>query len=266
MTQLSVENLSVEIEGKRLVDAVLFDLRPGEFVGLVGPNGSGKSSLLRAICRVLRPAAGRVVHLGDDVWTLSARDAARRTAVVAQERMGEFDFTVRELVQMGRTPHKGLLDGDSAADREIVEQCLSEVGMSHCATRSFLSLSGGEKQRVLVARALAQQAPLLVLDEPTNHLDIRHQLELLELIKRLKTTTLAALHDLTSRGAILRPVDHAVGRPCGGAGNAAGGAEQRAHRRDLWRDRRGHDQRRHTEHRLPAALTRSGLGGPPALS
>lgn len=197
MTQLSVENLSVEIEGKRLVDAVLFDLRPGEFVGLVGPNGSGKSSLLRAICRVLRPAAGRVVHLGDDVWTLSARDAARRTAVVAQERMGEFDFTVRELVQMGRTPHKGLLDGDSAADREIVEQCLSEVGMSHCATRSFLSLSGGEKQRVLVARALAQQAPLLVLDEPTNHLDIRHQLELLELIKRLKTTTLAALHDLT---------------------------------------------------------------------
>jgi iron complex transport system ATP-binding protein len=197
MTQLSVENLSVEIEGKRLVDAVLFDLKPGEFVGLVGPNGSGKSSLLRAIYRVLKPHAGRVVHLGDDVWKVSARDAAKRTAVVAQERMGEFDFTVRELVQMGRTPHKGLLDGDSTADRDIVERCLDEVGMSHCATRSFLSLSGGEKQRVLVARALAQQAPFLVLDEPTNHLDIRHQLELLELIRRLKTTTLAALHDLT---------------------------------------------------------------------
>lgn len=197
MTQLAVENLSVEIDGRRLVDAVLFDLQPGEFVGLVGPNGSGKSSLLRSIYRVLKPESGRVVHLGDDVWKLSARDAARRTAVVAQERMGEFDFTVRELVQMGRTPHKGLLDGDSAADRDIVEHCLAEVGMSHCAARQFLSLSGGEKQRVLVARALAQQAPFLVLDEPTNHLDIRHQLELLELIRRLRTTTLAALHDLT---------------------------------------------------------------------
>ena len=197
MTQLSLENLSLEIDGKRLVDAVLFDLRPGEFVGLVGPNGSGKSSLLRAIYRVLKPKAGRVMHLGDDVWKLSARDAARRTAVVAQERMGEFDFTVRELVQMGRMPHKGLLDADTAADRAIVDRCLADVGMGHCATRSFLSLSGGEKQRVLVARALAQQAPFLVLDEPTNHLDIRHQLELLALVRRLKTTTLAALHDLT---------------------------------------------------------------------
>lgn len=197
MTQLSVENLSVEIEGKQLVDAVLFDLQPGEFVGLVGPNGSGKSTLLRAIYRVLKPDSGRVVHLGDDVWKLTARDAARRTAVVAQERMGDFDFTVRELVQMGRTPHKGLLDGDSIGDRDIVDQCLAEVTMTDCATRSFLSLSGGEKQRVLVARALAQQAPFLVLDEPTNHLDIRHQLELLELIRRLKITTLAALHDLT---------------------------------------------------------------------
>lgn len=197
MTQLSVDNLTIEIEGKRLVDQVLFDVQPGEFIGLVGPNGSGKSSLLRAIYRVLKPDAGRVVHIGDDVWKLSAREAARRTAVVAQERMGEFDFSVRELVQMGRTPHKRLLDGDSPADDAIVERCLAEVGMSHCANRSFMTLSGGEKQRVMVARALAQEALFLVLDEPTNHLDIRHQLELLELIRRLKTTTLAALHDLS---------------------------------------------------------------------
>lgn len=196
MTQLTIDKVSVAIEGKRLVDKVLFDLKPGEFVGLVGPNGSGKSSLLRAIYRVLKPESGSVTHLGDDVWKLSARDAARRTAVVAQERMGEFDFTVRELVLMGRTPHKSLLAGDSAADHDIVARCLAEVGMSRCATRQFLSLSGGEKQRVLVARALAQKAPFLVLDEPTNHLDIRHQLELLELLKRLRTTTLAGLHDL----------------------------------------------------------------------
>jgi iron complex transport system ATP-binding protein len=196
MTQLTVDHVSVEIEGRRLVESVLFDLQPGEFLGLVGPNGSGKSSLLRTIYRVLKPSAGQVVHLGDDVWKLSARDAARRTAVVAQERMGEFDFTVRELVLMGRTPNKGLLDGDDATDHQIVADCLAKVGMGHCATRQFLSLSGGEKQRVLVARALAQQARFLVLDEPTNHLDIRHQLELLELVRRLRTTTLAALHDL----------------------------------------------------------------------
>lgn len=197
MSQIKVQGISIEVEGRRLVEGALFNLAPGEFVGLVGPNGSGKSSLLRAIYRVLKPASGSVVHLGDDVWQLSARDAARRTAVVAQERMGEFDFTVRELVLMGRTPHKGLLDGDRDADHEIVTSSLDEVGMSHCAKRSFLSLSGGEKQRVLVARALAQQAPFLVLDEPTNHLDIRYQLELLQLIRALKTTTLAALHDLT---------------------------------------------------------------------
>ncbi len=196
MSQLRVENLSVEVEGRRLVDDVLFDLKPGEFVGLVGPNGAGKSSLLRTIYRVMKPSSGRILHLGDDVWTLPARDAARRTAVVAQERMGEFDFTVRELVLMGRTPHKGLLDGDSSNDREIVDRCLGEVGMSHCAMRSFLTLSGGEKQRVLVARALAQEAKLLVLDEPTNHLDIRHQLELLALVRQLGVTTIAALHDL----------------------------------------------------------------------
>lgn len=196
MTQLSIAGLTVEIEGSRLVDAASFDIRPGEFLGLVGPNGSGKSSLLRTIYRVLKPASGQVLHLGDDVWRLPAREAARRTAVVAQERMGEFDFTVTELVHMGRTPHKHLLDADTAADRDIVAACLAETGMSRHAHRQFMSLSGGEKQRVLVARALAQQAPFLVLDEPTNHLDIRHQLELLQLIRRLGTTTLAALHDL----------------------------------------------------------------------
>lgn len=196
MTHVTIDSVSVAIEGKRLVEQALFDLQPGEFVGLVGPNGSGKSSLLRAIYRVLKPASGTVKLGGDNIWTLPPRAAALRTAVVGQERAGEFDFTVLELVLMGRTPHKGLLDKDSQADRDIVIQSLSKVGMGHCAKRQFMSLSGGEKQRVLVARALAQQAPFLVLDEPTNHLDIRHQLELLELIKRIKTTTLAALHDL----------------------------------------------------------------------
>ena len=129
MSQLIVDGVSVEIEGRRLVDQVLLDVAPGQFVGLVGPNGSGKSSLLRAIYRVLKPSAGRIVHLGDEVWKVSARQAARRMAVVAQERMGEFDFTVDEIVMMGRTPHKRLLDTDTAADHELVERCLGR-----CAT------------------------------------------------------------------------------------------------------------------------------------
>ena len=193
---LSVEEVSVELDGQRIVDTVLFDLAPGEFVGLVGPNGSGKSSLLRAIYRVLKPKAGRVMLMDDDVWRLTAREAALHTAVVAQERMGEFDFTIEELVAMGRYPHKGAFDAETDADRKIVAHSLREVGMLGYERRMFMTLSGGEKQRALVARALAQQAQFLVLDEPTNHLDIRHQLELLELVRRTGVTTLAALHDL----------------------------------------------------------------------
>ena len=193
---LSVEDVSVEFDGQRIVDTVLFDLAPGEFVGLVGPNGSGKSSLLRTIYRVLKPKSGRVMFMEDDVWRLTAREAAQRTAVVAQERMGEFDFTVEDLVTMGRYPHKGTFDAETDADRKIVAHSLREVGMLGYEGRMFMTLSGGEKQRVLVARALAQQAHFLVLDEPTNHLDIRHQLELLELVRRTGVTTLAALHDL----------------------------------------------------------------------
>jgi iron complex transport system ATP-binding protein len=197
MKHISVSDISVELDGHRVVDNVLFDIKEGEFVGLVGPNGSGKSSLLRTICRVLKPKQGMIAHLGDDIWKLSAKEAARRTAVVAQERIGDFDFTVEELVAMGRSPHKKSLQADTAEDHAIIVEALRNVGMGNHLRRQFMSLSGGEKQRVLVARALAQQTRFLVLDEPTNHLDIRHQLELLELVRRINTTTLAALHDLS---------------------------------------------------------------------
>lgn len=196
MTSLRAEEIFVEIDGQTIIDRVILAVQPGEFVGLVGPNGSGKSSLLRTIYRVLKPSAGRVFLDDDDVWTLSPRDTARRVAVVGQERMGEFDFTVTELVAMGRSPHKGLFDTDKAEDRQIVDECLGLVDMRGKASRQFMNLSGGEKQRVLVARALAQRPRFLVLDEPTNHLDIRHQLELLILVRKLAITTLAALHDL----------------------------------------------------------------------
>ena len=143
MNGLAVETLSWSAAEKSIVDAVTFAVEPGEFVGIVGPNGSGKSTLLRMIYRVLRPASGRVVVGSGDVWALSARHAAMRTAVVAQERPGEFDFTVRELVAMGRNPHKSMFSLDNPADTGIIETAMRNTGIGHLAARRFAALSGG---------------------------------------------------------------------------------------------------------------------------
>ena len=194
---LSVEHLSVDIAGRRIVTDISLAAKDGQFTGLLGPNGSGKSTILKAIYRVHKPAAGRVRLDGADLLALPARDAARRVAVVAQETASEFDFTVREMVMIGRTPHKRAFGGDTEADRTAVEQAIERTGCGHLVPRSFNTLSGGEKQLVLIARALAQGADHLILDEPTNHLDIRHQVEILELVARLGVTVLAALHDLS---------------------------------------------------------------------
>ncbi|NJO82310.1 MAG: ABC transporter ATP-binding protein [Blastochloris sp.] len=194
--RLELTAVSWGVAEARIVREVSLDCPPGSFVGLIGPNGSGKSSLLRCVYRVLQPDAGTIHLDNDEVWELNARQAAQRIGVVLQEHSGEFDFSVREMVFMGRAPHKALFERDTAADLQIVEVALRKVNMLAFAERSFLTLSGGEKQRVLVARALAQQTRFLVLDEPTNHLDIRYQLEVLDLVRALGVTTIAALHDL----------------------------------------------------------------------
>lgn len=194
--KLQTEKVSWSVEAKTIVDEVTLAVADGEFVGLLGPNGSGKSSLLRTIYRILKPDAGLIQLDGANVWQLSARQVARQMAVVMQERTGDFDFSVHEIVMMGRNPHKGMFDRDTAHDFQLVDEALERVDMVEFARRSFLTLSGGEKQRVLIARALVQQAKFLVLDEPTNHLDIHYQLEILELVKNLGVTTIAALHEL----------------------------------------------------------------------
>ena len=194
--KLQTENVSWSVEGKKIIDAITLTVAEGEFVGLLGPNGSGKSSLLRTIYRILKPDAGLIELAGANVWQLSARDVAGQMAVVMQERTGEFDFSVHEMVMMGRNPHKGMFDRDTLHDFQLVNNALERVDMTDFAQRSFLTLSGGEKQRVLIARALVQQAKFLVLDEPTNHLDIHYQLEILDLVKKLGVTTIAALHEL----------------------------------------------------------------------
>ncbi|WP_432154063.1 ABC transporter ATP-binding protein [Streptomyces tricolor] len=196
--RLDIDRVTIEAAGVRLVEDVRLAVDSGAFVGLVGPNGSGKSTLLRSVYRALRPAGGAVRLDGDDVHTMDPRAAARVLAALPQESSAEFDFTVAEVVAMGRLPHR---NRTAASDRDICARAMERTGVAHLADRGFLSLSGGEKQRVLIARALAQQPRVLVLDEPTNHLDIAHQLDVLRLVRGSGLTVLAALHDLNLAAA-----------------------------------------------------------------
>ncbi len=194
---LELQDLSVDIAGRRIVSDVRFAVPDGSFTGLLGPNGSGKSTILKTIYRVHRPATGRLLLDGTDLLSLRPRDAARRIAVVSQEFSLEFDFTVLEMVMVGRTPHKQPFERDNETDHAIVDNAIRQVGCGDLAHRSFNTLSGGEKQRVLIAQAIAQGADHLILDEPTNHLDIRYQIETMELVSALGVSVLAAIHDLS---------------------------------------------------------------------
>jgi iron complex transport system ATP-binding protein len=193
---ISVRDLSVDLGQRRIVSGVSLEVPTGAFVGLLGPNGSGKSTILKTIYRVNRPSAGTVLVDGEPVHRLAAREAARRIAVVSQETSVEFDLRVEEMVILARFAHKGRFERDTDDDHDVVRDALEAVGCSHLVGRSFHALSGGEKQLVLVARALAQQAGHIVLDEPTNHLDIRHQSDVLDIVAGQGVTVLAALHDL----------------------------------------------------------------------
>ncbi len=201
MTGLRVDGVSVELDATMIVDGVTIDITPGAFVGLLGPNGSGKTTLLRALHRALRPVSGAVLIGGDDVWSLSARHAAQRVAVVSQDTRIGFDYTVAEVAGMGRIPYQSGFTSESAADRRLIAEALDAVDLGELAFRPFASTSGGERQRTLIARALAQQAPVLLLDEPTNHLDIHYQLDVLHRVRSLGLTTLAALHDINLAAA-----------------------------------------------------------------
>ena len=182
--------------GRDIIRDIDLDVRPGEFLALLGPNGSGKSSLLRCAYRFLRPDTGRIALDGQDVWRARPRWVAQRLAVVTQDLPAEFDFTVAEIVEMGRTPHLGTTARSGDTDRDTVGNAMEQAGVSALAYRTLGTLSGGERQRVLLARALAQQPQVMILDEPTNHLDVRHQFALLDLVSTLGVTVVAALHDL----------------------------------------------------------------------
>ncbi|MET4562985.1 iron complex transport system ATP-binding protein [Lysinibacillus parviboronicapiens] len=193
---LEAKQVSFSMHDQQILHEVSIRIKEKQFVGLIGPNGSGKSTLLKNMYRLLKPESGTVLLNEKDILKQSSKSIAKNLAVVSQETPVLFDFQVQDLVSMGRTPHKKLFELDHEDDFKIVREALFQTGIGHLETRSFSSLSGGEKKRVMVARALAQQAQVIILDEPTNHLDIQHQLQLMDLIQTLHLTVVAALHDL----------------------------------------------------------------------
>jgi len=185
--------------GQPLLEGIDLRIGAGEFVGLIGPNGSGKTSLLRCAYRFNRPIAGQVHLDGEDIWQRNPRWVAQRIAVMLQEFPEDFGLSVRDVVAMGRTPHLGWFDGDG--DASLIDDTLARLDLLPRALDAFICLSGGEKQRVLLARALVQQPRLLILDEPTNHLDPRFQLGLLQQLRNTGLSLLASFHDLNLAAA-----------------------------------------------------------------
>lgn len=196
---LELADVRVRLGDEPVLDRVSLSVEDGEFLALVGPNGAGKTTLLRTVNGLVTPASGTVRLGGTDASGLSARERARRVATVPQETTVGFDFPVRDIVAMGRTAHRSRLARTNPADREAVSRALERTDTARFADRSVGSLSGGERQRVVLARALAQAAPLLLLDEPTASLDINHQVRVLGLVEELVAeglTAVAAIHDL----------------------------------------------------------------------
>lgn len=198
--RIEAQDLTAGYADRPVLRGVTLKLQRAEFVGLIGPNGAGKSTLLRALTRSM-PLQGGTVNLdGDPIHRLSAREIARRIALVPQTEPTLFEFTVREVVLMGRHPHVHGLFGEKEEDFAIAARAMAATDTLHLADRPITALSGGEHRRALIARALAQNTPTLLLDEPTAHLDITHQTDLLSLVRRLSerdgTAVLTALHDL----------------------------------------------------------------------
>ncbi|WP_227130854.1 heme ABC transporter ATP-binding protein [Halorubellus salinus] len=197
---IRVEDLTVSLGGTHVLDDVSMAVDDGEFVGLVGPNGAGKTTLLRCLSGVLSPDDGVVTVDGDAVGSLGAREASRRIAVVPQDTQLAFDFSVRDVVAMGRTPHRGRFDRASSEDHDVVDRAMDRTEVAQFAEKAITAVSGGERQRVVLARALAQEAPVLLLDEPTASLDVNHQVRTLDLVADLVEdgrTAVAAIHDLS---------------------------------------------------------------------
>lgn len=197
---LQVDNISGGYGKEAVIKDVSFAVRKGEFVGIIGPNGSGKSTLLRLMSRVLSPQAGVIDFSGANISLMNLKEFACKVAFVPQETLINFSFSVDEIVLMGRIPHLKRLQSETRKDFSIVERALSLTDILPIREKGIDEISAGERQRVIIARGLAQEPILLFLDEPTSHLDIGHQVQILDLLKRLnrqdQLTIVMVLHDL----------------------------------------------------------------------
>jgi len=197
---LEINGLSLSINGRKILDNISFSLEKGRFLGIIGPNGAGKSTLLKCIGRLNKSYTGSVKLEGKTVASMTERSIARRIAWVHQTGSDLLPFTVREFSLMSRYPWRKVLGGETREDRDIINFSLETAGVESIADRQLRSLSGGERQKALIAAALAQSTDILFLDEPTNFLDYRHQVETLELIERVNRkqgiTILLVTHDI----------------------------------------------------------------------
>lgn len=200
MGVLKVKNLSCGYDAREIIKNVSFSVKEGEFLGIIGPNGAGKTTLFRAITKVLNPWKGSILYKDKDIFEISPRDFARDVAVIPQILEVPFAFSVEEFVLMGRFPHTGRFEGMGKRDYKVLEDALKLTDTSSLRERKTCELSGGEMQRVVLAQGFAQEPRLLLLDEPTSHLDIAHQVQVLDLIKKLQEnrnlTVIVVLHDL----------------------------------------------------------------------
>jgi iron complex transport system ATP-binding protein len=203
MTALAFDRVSIVLGAKRVVDDVSFHVDNGEWVALIGPNGAGKTTLLRALVGLV-PHDGRITVFGRDARRLSRRALARQLALVPQVPLLPAETTVFEYVLLGRTPHLSYFATEGRGDHEAVRDALDRLDLGALADRRLGSLSGGERQRATLARALAQNAPVMLLDEPTTALDVGRQQQVLEIVDELRAdrslTVLSTMHDLTLAG------------------------------------------------------------------
>lgn len=194
--EIIIKNVSFSHKKVNILKNIDMKINNGEFIGIVGCNGSGKSTLLKCIYKVLNVTDGEIFVDDKEINDYSRREFAKKIAVVTQHNNYQFDFSVKDIVLMGRAPYKKALENDTKQDLEILEKALYDVGITHLIDRKYSTLSGGEQKRVVLARALVQETDCIILDEPTNHLDVTHQYKIMELLKNIGKTTVVAIHDL----------------------------------------------------------------------
>lgn len=197
---LKIDELTVKYGNLTAVDNVNFSIGLGEFAGIIGPNGSGKSTLLKTVSGFIRPFKGNVLLYDKNVFLIKSKELAKHISFVPEETVTTFSFTVKEIILMGRYPYTGKFSGETSENIEIAKNSMRLLQVEELSERDINELSTGEKQRVIIARALCQQSEIVLMDEPTAHLDISHQIEILDIIKKLniekKLTVIMVMHDL----------------------------------------------------------------------